>query len=141
MSFMFNDCISLKEINFIQFENDKVTDTTEIFQGWNKLEYLDLSNFNTSNTNYMGGKFNYCHKLKQIKWINNFNIIKVINMIVLFQECNELEYLNFYTSNINDMGRMFNECHKLKYLNIKNFNIKIWCNTELMFINLNSNLN
>ena len=42
----------------------------------------------------MSGMFNLCHKLREIKGINNFNTINVNNMKVMFQECNELEYLN-----------------------------------------------
>ena len=38
-----------------------------MFQEINKLEYLDLSHFNTSNVIYMGWMFNKCHKLKEIK--------------------------------------------------------------------------
>ena len=90
----------------------------------------------------MSYMFNKCHKLKEIKGINKFITNKVTNMRTMFQKCYELEYLdltNFNTSNVTDMSNMFNECHKLKYLNIKNFYFKIWCNTRLMFNNINSN--
>ena len=73
MSFMFNNCTSLKEINFIQFETDKVTKMNSMFQECNELEYLDLSNFNTSNVTDMSGMFNGCNKLKQIIGLNKFN--------------------------------------------------------------------
>ena len=54
----------------------------------------------------MGFMFNECHKLQEIKGINNFNTSKVINMSAMFQLCNELEYLNlsnFDTSNVTDI--------------------------------------
>ena len=38
-------------------------------------------------------------------------------MRIMFQECNELEYLdlsNFNTSNVTNMSWMFNKCNKLK---------------------------
>ena len=91
-----------------------------MFQACNELEYLNLSNFNTSNVIDMGFMFNKCHKLKQIKGINNFNTIKVTNMRSMFQLCNELEYLdlsNFNTSNVTNMENMFNQCYKLKCIN------------------------
>ena len=34
--------------------------------------------------------FNQCHKLKEIKGINNLNFIKVADKIGIFDECNEL---------------------------------------------------
>ena len=96
-----------------------------MFQECNELEYLDLSNFNTSNITDMTCMFNLCNKLREIKGINNFTTNKVTNMNAMFQECNELKYLdlsNFNTSNITDMGCMFNLCHNLKKIKgINNF--------------------
>ena len=43
-----------------------------MFQQCNELEYLDLSNFNTSNVTDMEGMFNQCHKLK---YLNIKNLI------------------------------------------------------------------
>ena len=69
--------------------------------------------------------FNKCHKLKEIKVINIFNTFRVINMMAMFQECYELEYLdlsNFDTSNVTDMGWMFNNCHINNFRSIKIIN-------------------
>ena len=82
----------------------------------------------------MGWMFNNCNKLKEIKGINKFNTNKVTNMILMFQECNELENLdlsNFNTSNVSNMSWMFNTCNKLKYLNLLNFSISN-CETKKM---------
>ena len=88
-----------------------------MFQNCFALEYLDLSNFNTSNVTEMKFVFNKCKKLKEIKGTNNFNTNKVTNMEGMFQKCNDLENLdlsNFDTSNTKDLNRMFYECQKLK---------------------------
>ena len=88
-----------------------------MFQQCNELEYLDLSNFDTSNVKEMRLMFNECHKLKEIKGINILNTENVTNMMGMFLECKVLEYLdlsNFDTSNVKYMNCMFNECHKLK---------------------------
>ena len=77
-SFMFNNCSSLKEINFISIETDQITNMNSMFQLCNELEYLDLSNFITSNVTDMEYMFNECHKLKQIKGINNLILLKLI---------------------------------------------------------------
>ncbi len=48
-----------------------------MFDSCKSLEYLDLSNFDTSNAEYMQGMFVRCSKLKEIKGINNFNTSRV----------------------------------------------------------------
>ena len=61
--------------------------------------------------------FNKCHKLKEIKGLNNFDTNKVENMKAIFKYCNEIDYLdlsNFNTSNVKDMSYMFSCCTKLK---------------------------
>ena len=117
MSFLFNNCSSLKEINFISFETDNANSMKAMFQSCNKLENLDLSNFNTSKVTNMSRMFCNCNKLKKIKGIENFNTSQVINMKEMFQSCNELEYLdlsNFNVLNVTDKESIFNECNKLK---------------------------
>ena len=92
----------------------------------------------------MGWMFNQCHKLKEIKGINNFNTSNVINMSTMFQGCNELEYLdlsNFNTSNVEDMEAMFINCHQLKEIKgINNFDLTKVKHKEKIFDGCN-NLN
>ena len=105
-----------------------------MFQQCNELEYLDLSNFDTSNVTKMNHMFNKCHKLKEIKGINKFNTNKVTDMKMMFNECKELENLdlsNFDTSKVTNMAWMFEDCNKLKYLNLLNFSISN-CETKNM---------
>ena len=59
---------------------------TGMFSECYELDYLDLSNFDTSNVINMGGMFNLCKKLKEIKGINKCNINKVTNMLFIFNE-------------------------------------------------------
>ena len=113
-----------------------------MFQECNELEYLDLSNFNTSNVIEMGWMFNECLKLKEIKGIYNFNTSKVVNMNSMFQECYELEYLdlsNFDTSNVTSMEAMFNQCNKLKEIKgINNFVLDKVKNKKIIFDGCNN---
>ena len=98
-----------------------------------ELEYLDLSNFKTSNVTDMSYMFNECHKLKEIKGINTLKTIKVTNMKGMFQSCSELERLdlsNFNTSNVTAMSYMFKDCNKILYLNLSNFSTN--CKKEEM---------
>ena len=134
MSFMFANCHKLKEIKGIsKFITNKVIDMGGMFQECKELEYLDLSNFDTSNVTNMSFMFANCHKLKEIKGINQFNTNKVADMNTMFQACHKLEYLhlsNFNTSNVINMSWMFNQCNELKYLNLLNFSIN--CHTKNM---------
>ena len=137
MSYMFNQCSSLKYIYFISFETDQVINMKAMFQECNELEYLDLSNFNTINVTDMSWMFNNCHKLKEIKGINNFNTIKVTKMNSMFNMCYELEYLdlsNFNTSNVTNMEAIFNICSNLKEIKgINKFNTINVINMSIMF--------
>ena len=76
MSFMFSNCLSLKQVQFIFPKSEEVTDMESMFTNCEELEYIDLSNFNTINVNNMEYMFNRCKKLKEIKGINNFNTKK-----------------------------------------------------------------
>ena len=61
-----------------------------MFQECYELEYLDLSNFNTHNVTDMECMFNQCHKLKEIKGINNFDLTNVKYKDKIFDGCNNL---------------------------------------------------
>ena len=76
---MFNNCSSLKKIQFISFDTSEVTNMNSMFKGCNSLEYLDLSNFNTTKVTNMQLMFYGCDKLKNIKGINNFITLNVTN--------------------------------------------------------------
>jgi surface protein len=73
-----------------------------MFEECFELEYLDLSNFNTSNVVDMSFMFNKCYKLKEIKGINNFNIKKVNNMIEMFSDCFSLKNNSGLLSQLNN---------------------------------------
>ena len=47
MSFMFNECTSLKQIEFISCDTSQVIDMKYMFRNCFELECIDLSNFNT----------------------------------------------------------------------------------------------
>ena len=60
MSYMFNECSSLTNINLSNFNTNKVTDMSCMFRECSSLEELNLSNFNTNNVNNMIGMFEGC---------------------------------------------------------------------------------
>ena len=76
---MFNTNKKLKEIKGLnKFITNKVNDMSGLFQGCNEIEYLDLSNIDTSNVIDMDFMFNECHKLKIIKGIDKFITKKLV---------------------------------------------------------------
>jgi len=93
MESMFRDCKNLKEIKGItNIKTSKVTDMSQMFKDCISLEYLDLSNFDTSNAENYDEMFYGCYKLKEIKGITNFKI-KNWHTIYMFDKCDELDYL------------------------------------------------
>ena len=68
MEDMFSKCHKLKEIKGInKFMTNKVKDMNAMFQYCYELEYLDLSNFDTSNATDMSFMFAVSYRLKEIK--------------------------------------------------------------------------
>ena len=80
------------------------------------LEFVDLSNFDTSEVTDMSGIFYECSSLKSID-LSNFDTSKVINMGSMFYECSSLKSIdisNFNTSKVTDMSIMFYGCSSLE---------------------------
>jgi surface protein len=66
---MFFECNKLKEIKGLnKFNTKNVTDISGMFLGCSELEYIDLSNFNTSNVTNMNysGIYELCIKIKEM---------------------------------------------------------------------------
>ena len=118
MRILFNKCKRLKEIKGIEKLNTKnVIDMEGMFQYCTELDYLDISNFDTSKVESMAFMFNHCEKLKELKGLNKFITNNVTTTEGMFQSCFSIEYLdlsNFDTSNVIIMDYMFEECSRLK---------------------------
>jgi len=163
MSFMFQLCLALIKVEFIDIDSSLVESMKSMFQFCKRLneieginnintsnirdmsmmfhgcsiEYLDLSNFNTAQVENIGLMFGWNNRLKEIKGLNNFNTSNIFNMRELFSGCNSLELIdlsNFDTSKVEDMGQMFSGCSKLKEIKgINTFNTSKVTNMSYMF--------
>ena len=101
----------------------------------NNLQYLDLSNFDTSSVVNMKGMFSQCNNLLSLD-LSSFNTKNVVNMLDLFAYCYKLTSINvssFDTSKVENMKGMFYHCYDLKYLDLSNFNTSSTTNVESMF--------
>ena len=100
-----------------------------------ELEYLDLSNFDTSNVESMVRMFFQCKTLKEIKGLNNFITNKVIDMREMFSFCLEVKYLDLSTfdfTNVKNMVKMFAGCIKLECLKPSHSLMNLLCNTGMV---------
>ena len=120
---MFSVCESLKSLNLSGFDTSKVTNMSMMFMQAD-LVTLDLGNFNTSNVTNMWGMFHMCFSLKSLN-VSSFDTSKATNMHGMFGYCESLENLevgNFNTSSATNMGYMFYGCFSLTSLDLSNFN-------------------
>ena len=110
ISSAFTDCESLKKINFGKSKK-KVIYMDEAFAGCTSLEELDLSSFNTDNTESMAGLFSGCHSLKPLN-LDNFNTTKVTSMEAMFSGCgfDVLDLTHFKFDSVKDISFMFSGC-------------------------------
>ena len=72
MSYMFEGCIDLKELDLSHFCTKNVKNMDSMFCGCSKLEKLNISNFNTEKVENMANLFNQCSSLKELD-ISAFN--------------------------------------------------------------------
>ena len=68
---------------------------SEFFSGCTSLQYIDISNFDTSNVTDMDNMFQDCVNLIEVKNFENMNISKVESMNYTFCNCPKLKYFNF----------------------------------------------
>ena len=94
MAGMFNNCYKLEKIEGInKFVTKNVESMTLMFNECKELEYLDLSNFNTSNLFKMKFMLRDCCKLEEIKGIEKFIINNVDSIYELFDLFTDPEVL------------------------------------------------
>ena len=106
-----------------------------LFHYCRNLQFLNLSNFNTSSVKYMDNMFNGCESLTSLD-LSSFNTSSIDSMDDMFNGAKSLISLdlsNFNTSLVESMSYMSNECELLKILNLKNFDTSKVTNTKNMF--------
>ena len=119
----FSGMWNLTSITGLEYLNtSQVTDMVAMFLEC-PLESIDVSHFDTSNVEAMGGMFEDCENLKSLD-LSSFNTSnvndKLLGFISMFYGCSSLTSLDlstftFSSSNPNS-GRMFNDCSALKQL-------------------------
>jgi len=140
LMYTFSDCISLVSLNLNGFNTSSVTIFMGTFNNCSSLISLDLSSFNTYNAVYMNSMFSFCSSLTSID-LSNFRTLNVYTMAGMFYDCSKLKYLdlsNFDTSGTEVMTNLFYNCSELVFLDISNFNTTITTYISEVFTNCNN---
>ena len=145
MSFMFSidsdiyaagERSSLTNIVFgEQFKTDNVISMQGMFINCDKLNNLDVSNWNTSNVTNMSYLFSGCSALSNLN-VSNWNTSNVTTMACMFADCSELTELNvsnWRTPNLTSCYFTFNQCYKLTNIDLSNWNMSNVINSDGMF--------
>ena len=123
MGHMFDYYNNLTSLDLSNFDTSKVTDMGGMFYGCSNLTSLDITKFNTSNVTDMSLMFIMCASLTSLN-VSNFNTSSVTDMRFMFNLCTNLTSLdvsNFDTSNVKDMSHMFSDCRSITSLDVSNF--------------------
>ena len=119
-------------------EADKITlskDSSFMFDRMSKLQTIDLSWFDTSESEDMSRMFAASPELRSLD-LSGFNTSKVKNMTYMFYDAGKIETLDlsaFDTSNVTTMYGLFNGMRALKNLNISSFNTQNVTEMQEMF--------
>ena len=135
MSYMFDNCEKLTNIDLSNFNTENTTKMHNMFYNCKSLQNLNLKSFNTKNVTDMGAMFQYCESLTELD-LSNFNTSKVTTMIVMFDSCKNLKKLNiknFDTSNVETMLAMFSNCSSIESIDVSSFNTSKVTNMLRMF--------
>ena len=133
----FGHCNSLEFVDTSNWDTSNVTHMNHMFTDCYNLTSLDVSNWDTSKVNDMFGMFYGCNNLTSLD-VSNWNTSKVTNMSCMFNYCKSLTSLdvsNFDTSKVIRMDGMFSATDKLISLDISNFSISDTTNIDYILTN------
>ena len=119
---MFGNCRELKEIigTNTWTNTDKILRIYRTFEGCEKLDGLQVSNWDTSNVVAMNGTFNGCKSLTALA-VDGWNVAKCSDFIETFRDCEKLESINISGWNMESVNsdyfiNTFNGCKSLTHL-------------------------
>lgn len=132
----FYDCKKIKLRN-----KSSITNFDDLFAGCVEIEYIDLSEFDTSKVVSMREMFVYCISLSEID-VSGFDTTNVQDMSNMFSNCWELQEIifgnNFTTRNTNNLWGMFKNCAKLRTVVGLKLDLGVAGISNHMFLNCHS---
>ena len=122
MSYMFKGVSSLKSVEMISSNNEKIVSMLSTFENCINFESILISGFSANELKTMKKSF-YKTNLKSIDLINfNTNNLEDISYMFASTSLEEFEFPNINTENVVDMSYLFCNCTSLKRLNISKIN-------------------
>ena len=134
---LFNGCESLTKIHSVitSSKTPSLQDISIMFQNCEKLENINVTNFNTKHVKDMNGIFSGCKGLKKAVNLAKWSTDDVKEMIGMFNNCVLLPEVtlpkNMNLGKVQNASGMFYGCEKLKtlgnddYLKFTNKNVKV----------------
>ena len=135
MDHMFQGCEKLETLDLRDFDTSCVVDMTAMFYGCKRLDDLDVSGFDTSKVKSMRHMFTSCHTLELLD-LSSFHTPALTDMKAMFDSCRNLEYVdmrNFNTAKVKDMSNLFGGCTNLEEADLSSFSTAKTLNMNAMF--------
>lgn len=140
---LFEGWESLHSVDLSNFDFSSCVDFSEMFWGCSSLTQIEFGDINTSNVKSMGNMFFGCLSLETLD-LSAFSTSNVAEMGAMFDSCVKLRELNlssFDTQSLENMSYMFNNCYRLENLNISSFSSARLSSVSFLFANCYSMLN
>lgn len=138
LSWMFgSESKRIKVIDISEWDTSNVTDVEGMFSDCEYLEeIIGLEDINLSGIKSLSNMFNGCYSLKSID-ISNFNTKNILSMYGMFASCHKLTEIkgidNIIVDNVRDMNYMFTSCYSLKSIDVSKWNLHANCKCRSMF--------
>lgn len=127
--------IETPDLDLNDIDVSQVTDFGELFAHFEN-ETIDISGWDMSNAENLGGMFVVCKNLKYVN-INGIDTSNVRNMNRMFATCKNLKKIdgieNLNVDNLEACGQMFIRCESLTELDLSKWKPKKLTHTYLMF--------
>lgn len=98
----------------------KMTNMTGLFENCDKLDSLNVSNWDVSNVTNMYTMFRGCGTSNLTLDLNNWNVSNVLDIDYMFEYCNAkyIKVSKWNTKKVKSIEHMFNSCKNLVSLDI-----------------------
>lgn len=120
-SYMFEGFNRLQSIDVSQFITESVEIMDFMFANCETLTYLDTGRFFTQNVRSMNSMFMNCKSITKLP-VDGFDTEKVLDMSYMFAGCESLNFLdirNFDMHHAPAIYGMFNNCSNLEYIYVR----------------------
>lgn len=124
LQYMFYNAYFVQEIHFPHDLGTKCTSLLAPFQNCERLVFLDLSGWDTSNVTNFSSMFSGCMELCEIKGIEDFDFTKATTINGMFYNCRvlDLDSSNWQTTTaLTNCGAMFQGCNNISTLDLSGF--------------------